>query len=63
MEVLCLTLNVLWFWSIGTFTRWRVLELVRKGGECVNPLNDWAVQLYVRGTAFLLLVVILYLAS
>ena len=55
-------LAALWCYSIVTFTRWRVLYVDRKGGEMDNPMSDWAIQLFVRGTALAFLIVILFLA-
>jgi hypothetical protein len=55
-------LAALWCWSIVTFTRWRVLYKDRKGGETDNPMSDWAIQLFVRGTALAFLIVILFLS-
>jgi hypothetical protein len=63
MSNLALTLVAgLWFWSMQAFTRWRVLYVERKGGEMDNPMSDWAIQIFVRGTAltFLLIIVFCY---
>jgi hypothetical protein len=49
---------VLWGWSIVKFTRWRVLSVDRKGVELDHPMSDWAIQLFVRGTALALLLII-----
>jgi hypothetical protein len=56
------SLMALWAYSIWQFTRWRTLYLERKAGDALeNPLNDWMIQVFVRISALLLLVVIVIL--
>ncbi|RJP18582.1 MAG: hypothetical protein C4520_14190 [Candidatus Abyssobacteria bacterium SURF_5] len=62
MNLLIPPLAVLWGWSIVAFTRWRLENLARKGGEPLCGMDDWAVQLFVRGTALLFLLVIVVLS-
>jgi polyferredoxin len=54
-----LMLTALWFCSICPFTVWRALAVSRKGGEPVNIVKDWAVHAFVRGTALILLILII----
>jgi hypothetical protein len=50
-------LTGVWIWANLVFASWRVYHLARATGQRVDPLKDWAVQLFLRGTALLCLIV------
>lgn len=52
-----------WVFVNLTFASWRVQCLYRKGGERVEPLKDWAVQVFYRVTALICLIVVVLLAT
>jgi hypothetical protein len=52
-----------WVFVNLTFASWRVQYLYRKGGERVEPLKDWAVQVFYRVTALICLIVAICLAA
>lgn len=57
MILLLPVLTGAWVWANVVFASWRVCQIWRKTGERVNPLKDWAVQLFFRGTALVCLIV------
>jgi len=52
----------LWFRTNLVFGRWRVGRLSEKG-VVVEPMKDWAVQIFVRGTALVCLIVVVALSD
>lgn len=57
MEILAVLSIPVWLWSVLVVAGWRVHAL-EKGGEPADILHDWATQLYARGTALILLVLL-----
>jgi len=63
MTLLLLLLSIAWFWAIFSFARWRWISLEKEQGKHANVLNDWAVQLMMKGTGLLLLVLLVLAAK
>jgi hypothetical protein len=61
--VLLPLITAVWVFVNLVFANWRVHYLLRKGGERVEPLKDWAVQVFYRGTALICLIVVILLAT
>ena len=63
MLLLLSLLTGVWVWANLTFASWRVCRLSRKTGQRVDPLKDWAIQLFFRATAFVCLILAVVLAN
>jgi hypothetical protein len=56
-------ITALWVFVNLVFANWRVHCLLRKGGERVEPLKDWAIQVFYRVTALICLILVILLAT
>ena len=56
-------LTAVWLLANLTFASWRVCCVSQKGGERVEPLKDWAIQVFYRVTALICLIVAIVLAN
>jgi len=59
MELMPLLLSAVWFWAVFAFARWRCGVLTDGQERCPSVLNDWAVQLFLKGSGLVLLLLIL----
>lgn len=62
VPLLMALLTGLWVFVNLVFASWRVQSLHRKGGDRVEPLKDWAIQVFYRGTALICLILVILLA-
>jgi len=49
---------VIWLWAVFTFAVWRYRYLALNGVSSPNVLNDWVTWLVIKGSALILLVLI-----
>lgn len=63
MYILIIAIVVLWTFSIVAFAKWRFHSASQKGVVLVSVLNDQATNLYLRGTAAIILLLIFYIMS
>ena len=59
MYVLLIAILALWFYSVYTFAKWRFHVCSQKGVVLENVLHDRLTKLYLRGTAKIILSLIL----
>ncbi|MEW6358479.1 MAG: hypothetical protein AB1696_19250 [Planctomycetota bacterium] len=59
MVLLLPLLLVAWICAVVAFARWRFLRLAEGAQKCPNVLDDWAMQLFFKGTGLFLLGLIL----
>ncbi|GAB4353347.1 MAG: hypothetical protein Kow0099_37580 [Candidatus Abyssubacteria bacterium] len=52
------SLMALWSYSVWRFSLWRLGYVEQKGGEIDSPSSDWAIQVFVRVSALLVLTAI-----
>jgi len=63
MYILIIAIVVLWMWSVFAFAKWRFHSVLQKRVVIVSVLNDQATNIYLRGTAVIVLLLILYIMS
>ncbi len=56
-------LTAMWVFVNLVFANWRVRWLLREGGEQVEPLKDWMIQVFYRVTALICLIVVIVVAN
>jgi len=61
MYIFLIAIVVLWMWSVFAFARWRFHSVLQKRTVLSSVLSDRVTNLYVRGTAALILVLIFYI--
>ena len=61
MYILIIAIVVLWTFSIVVFAKWRFHSVLQKRAVLSSVLGDRVTNLYVRGTAALILVLIFYI--
>jgi len=63
MYILLILFVLFWLFSIFAFAKWRFRSASQKGVVIVSVLNDQATNIYLRGTAAIVLLLILYIMS
>ena len=61
MYILIIAIVVLWMWSVFAFARWRFHSVLQKRAVLSSVLGDQVTNLYVRGTAVIILLLIFYI--
>ncbi len=63
MYILIIAIVVLWIFSIVAFAKWRFYYASQKGVVLASVLNDRLTNLFLRGTAAIILLLIFYIMS
>ncbi len=63
LPLLMALLTAVWVLVNLVYASWRVHYMARRGGEHIEPLKDWAVQVFYRVTALICLIVVILLAN
>ena len=63
MYILLIIIVLFWLFSIVAFAKWRFRSASQKGAVIFSVLNDQATNIYLRVTAAITLLLILYIMS